>query len=127
MQTTEFPEVKMTGATKIDEITEDYTVLSDAIITGLTNCISFNFEWKKFPDRQPALNSPDPSYHGAVWTEGSRTQDYSLWPTAQRPGCSLVVVLRYRAKPTPGGMLCNRSPLSATVGKRAKGTLLTTT
>lgn len=28
-----------------------------------------NFEWEKYPDRQPALNSPDPSYHGAVWTE----------------------------------------------------------
>ncbi len=32
---------------------------------------SGNFEWKKFPDRQPALNSPDPSYHGAVWTEAA--------------------------------------------------------
>ena len=21
------------------------------------------------PERQPALNTPDPSYHGAVWTE----------------------------------------------------------
>ena len=45
MQTTEFPEVKMTGATKIADITEDYTVLTDSIMTGLTNCISFNFEW----------------------------------------------------------------------------------
>jgi O-acetylhomoserine (thiol)-lyase len=30
---------------------------------------SGNFDWEAFPDRQPALNSPDPSYGGAVWTE----------------------------------------------------------
>ncbi|BBF92613.1 O-acetylhomoserine aminocarboxypropyltransferase/cysteine synthase family protein [Blastochloris tepida] len=28
-----------------------------------------NFDWAKFPERQPALNTPDPSYHGAIWTE----------------------------------------------------------
>lgn len=28
-----------------------------------------NFPWDKFPERQPALNTPDPSYHGAVWSE----------------------------------------------------------
>jgi O-acetylhomoserine (thiol)-lyase len=28
-----------------------------------------NFDWDAFPERQPALNTPDPSYHGAVWTE----------------------------------------------------------
>ena len=28
-----------------------------------------NFDWEKFPARQPALNTPDPSYHGAVWTQ----------------------------------------------------------
>ncbi len=27
------------------------------------------FPWEEFPDRQPALNTPDPSYHGAVWVE----------------------------------------------------------
>ena len=30
---------------------------------------SGNFDWEAFPERQPALNTPDPSYHGAVWTE----------------------------------------------------------
>ena len=30
---------------------------------------SGNFEWEKFPERQPKLNTPDPSYAGAVWTE----------------------------------------------------------
>ncbi|WP_026605697.1 O-acetylhomoserine aminocarboxypropyltransferase/cysteine synthase family protein [Methylocapsa acidiphila] len=28
-----------------------------------------NFDWEGFKERQPALNTPDPSYHGAVWTE----------------------------------------------------------
>ena len=28
-----------------------------------------NFDWAAFPDRQPTLNTPDASYHGAVWTE----------------------------------------------------------
>lgn len=27
------------------------------------------FDWESFPERQPALNTPDPSYHGAIWTE----------------------------------------------------------
>ena len=27
------------------------------------------FDWAQRPDRQPFLNTPDPSYHGAVWTE----------------------------------------------------------
>ena len=30
---------------------------------------SGNFDWEAFPDRQPALNTPDPSYGGAIWTE----------------------------------------------------------
>jgi O-acetylhomoserine (thiol)-lyase len=28
-----------------------------------------NFDWAGFPERQPLLNTPDPSYHGAVWVE----------------------------------------------------------
>jgi len=30
---------------------------------------SGTFDWAAWPERQPLLNSPDPSYHGAVWTE----------------------------------------------------------
>ena len=30
---------------------------------------SGNFDWEAHPVRQPALNNPDPSYGGAVWTE----------------------------------------------------------
>jgi O-acetylhomoserine (thiol)-lyase len=28
-----------------------------------------NFDWERHADRFPMLNQPDPSYHGAVWTE----------------------------------------------------------
>jgi O-acetylhomoserine (thiol)-lyase len=28
-----------------------------------------NFDWAAHPERQPLLNTPDSSYHGAVWTE----------------------------------------------------------
>ena len=31
---------------------------------------SGNFPWEEHKERQPALNTPDPSYHGAVWTRG---------------------------------------------------------
>jgi O-acetylhomoserine (thiol)-lyase len=31
-----------------------------------------NFDWQRFPLRQPALNTPDPSYHGAIWIEAAK-------------------------------------------------------
>ncbi|MCF1480828.1 MULTISPECIES: O-acetylhomoserine aminocarboxypropyltransferase/cysteine synthase family protein [Rhizobium/Agrobacterium group] len=31
-----------------------------------------NFDWEAHKERQPALNTPDPSYHGAVWTEATK-------------------------------------------------------
>ena len=31
-----------------------------------------NFPWEDFPERQPALNMPDPSYHGAVWSQAAK-------------------------------------------------------
>jgi O-acetylhomoserine (thiol)-lyase len=31
-----------------------------------------NFDWAADPARFPGLNQPDPSYHGAVWTEAAR-------------------------------------------------------
>ncbi|MHA1537165.1 MAG: O-acetylhomoserine aminocarboxypropyltransferase/cysteine synthase family protein [Alphaproteobacteria bacterium] len=30
---------------------------------------SGNFDWEAHKERQPALNTPDPSYHGAVWVD----------------------------------------------------------
>lgn len=32
---------------------------------------SGRFDWTAVPERQPALNAPDPSYHGAIWTEAA--------------------------------------------------------
>jgi O-acetylhomoserine (thiol)-lyase len=31
-----------------------------------------NFDWAQFPERQPQLNTPDRSYHGAIWTEATK-------------------------------------------------------
>lgn len=31
-----------------------------------------NFDWAAHAERQPALNTPDPSYHGTVWTEAAK-------------------------------------------------------
>ncbi|MFM9843776.1 MAG: O-acetylhomoserine aminocarboxypropyltransferase/cysteine synthase family protein [Dongiaceae bacterium] len=31
-----------------------------------------NFDWQQHADRFPMLNQPDPSYHGAVWTEAAK-------------------------------------------------------
>jgi O-acetylhomoserine (thiol)-lyase len=39
------------------------TSIGGAIIDG------GNFDWSANPARQPALNTPDASYHGAIWTE----------------------------------------------------------
>ncbi len=39
------------------------TSIGGAVIDG------GNFDWEAFPERQPLLNSPDPSYHGAVWSQ----------------------------------------------------------
>ncbi|HTZ70125.1 MAG TPA: PLP-dependent transferase, partial [Acetobacteraceae bacterium] len=38
------------------------TSIGGAIVDG------GNFDWAAHATRQPALNTPDPSYHGAVWT-----------------------------------------------------------
>ena len=31
-----------------------------------------NFDWEANKERFPTLNEPDPSYHGAVWTEAAK-------------------------------------------------------
>ena len=31
-----------------------------------------NFDWGDYPERQPLLNTPDASYHGAVWSEAAK-------------------------------------------------------
>jgi O-acetylhomoserine (thiol)-lyase len=39
------------------------TSIGGAVIDG------GKFDWEAHPARQPTLNTPDPSYHGAVWTQ----------------------------------------------------------
>ena len=39
------------------------TSIGGAIIDG------GNFDWSAWPERQPLLNTPDNSYHGAIWSE----------------------------------------------------------
>lgn len=34
---------------------------------------SGKFDWAAHAERQPALNTPDPSYHGAIWTETAKS------------------------------------------------------
>ena len=43
------------------------TSVGGAIIDG------GNFDWQDFPERQPALNTPDKSYHGAFWAEAAKS------------------------------------------------------
>lgn len=42
------------------------TSIAGAIVDG------GNFDWAAHAARQPALNTPDPSYHGAVWAEAAK-------------------------------------------------------
>nr|WP_047169464.1 O-acetylhomoserine aminocarboxypropyltransferase/cysteine synthase family protein [Sphingomonas sp. Y57] len=42
------------------------TSIGGVIVDGGT------FDWEAFPDRQPNLNTPDPSYHGAVWAQAAK-------------------------------------------------------
>jgi O-acetylhomoserine (thiol)-lyase len=42
------------------------TSIGGAVIDG------GNFDWEAHPVRQPLLNTPDPSYHGAVWAQAAK-------------------------------------------------------
>jgi O-acetylhomoserine (thiol)-lyase len=42
------------------------TAIAGLLVDGGT------FDWAAHPARQPALNTPDPSYHGAVWSEAAK-------------------------------------------------------
>jgi len=42
------------------------TSIGGVIVDGGT------FDWEAFPERQPNLNTPDPSYHGAVWSQAAK-------------------------------------------------------
>jgi O-acetylhomoserine (thiol)-lyase len=42
------------------------TTIGGAIVDG------GNFDWAAKPERQPLLNTPDRSYHGAIWSEAAK-------------------------------------------------------
>ena len=31
-----------------------------------------NFDWEAFPERHPTINTPDASYHGAIWSKAAK-------------------------------------------------------
>ena len=40
--------------------------------SAVSSSMAANFPWDEHKERQPALNTPDPSYHGAVWAEAAK-------------------------------------------------------
>jgi len=56
------------GATALIHSTTKYIGGHGTSIGGII-VDSGSFDWEAFPERQPSLNTPDPSYHGAIWTE----------------------------------------------------------
>src|SRR3954449_7091876 len=56
-----------------------------------------NFDWEKHSDRFPMLNTPDPSYHGAVWTEAVKP----LGPVAYIVKARVTLLRDYGASMSP--------------------------
>ncbi len=56
-----------------------------------------NFDWAAHPERQPLLNQPDPSYHGAVWTEAVKP----LGPIAYIIKARVTLLRDLGAAPSP--------------------------
>ena len=55
-----------------------------------------NFDWQKYPQRQPALNTPDPSYHGAIWTEAANRLGPSPISCVRERFCCATSAPRFR-------------------------------
>ena len=78
-----------------------------------------NFPWDEHKERQPALNTPDPSYHGAVWSEAAkplgtdRVHSQSAHDAVARPRLLHVAVQRLLHPPGCGdAAAAHRAPLS---------------
>jgi O-acetylhomoserine (thiol)-lyase len=56
-----------------------------------------NFDWEKHADRFPMLNTPDPSYHGAVWTQAVKP----LGPIAYILKARVTLLRDVGAAPSP--------------------------
>ncbi len=59
------------GATIVIHSTTKYIGGQGSAIGGII-IDSGAFEWEKFKAQQPSLNTPDPSYHGAIWSEAAK-------------------------------------------------------
>src|SRR5271156_6835617 len=59
------------GAAVVMHSTTKYTGGHGTSIGGIV-VDGGNFDWEKPADRFPLLNQPDPSYHGAVWTQATK-------------------------------------------------------
>ena len=77
-----------------------------------------NFPWEEHKERQPALNTPDPSYHGAVWTRGGeaaradRLHHQGAHDAAARPRLLHVAVQRLpHAAGRRDAAVAHRAPL----------------
>ena len=58
---------------------------------------SGKFDWEKHGDRFPLLNQPDPSYHGAVWTQAVKP----LGPIAYAIRARVILLRDLGAAPSP--------------------------
>ena len=83
-----------------------------------------NFPWDEHKERQPALNTPDPSYHGAVWSRsGQAARADRLYPQGAhdpvaRPRLGHVAVQRLpHASGCGDAAVAHRAPL----GQRLRG------
>lgn len=68
-----------------DIVTHSTTKYMDGHGVGVGGCIvdSGNFDWNQYADKFPGLTTPDPSYHGIIYTERFGKGAYITKATAQ--------------------------------------------
>lgn len=68
-----------------DIVTHSTTKYMDGHGVGVGGCIvdSGNFDWDKYAEKFPGLTTPDPSYHGIIYTERFGKGAYITKATAQ--------------------------------------------
>jgi O-acetylhomoserine (thiol)-lyase len=70
-----------------------------------------NFDWAAHPQRQPALNTPDPSYHGAIWTEAVKPLGRSRTRSRRASHCCGISAPRcHLSMPSSPFRVSRRSP-----------------
>ena len=74
---------------------------------------SGNFHWEDFKERQPLLNNPDPSYHGAVWTEAVKPLGPIAYILKARVTLLRDIGCLLYTSPSPRDATLSRMPSSA--------------